>query len=60
MYPYLQHFGLTHPPLDKKTPSLWDDGALAVLEQRFQWLLESPGIGPGQLAEISADRLDKI
>lgn len=42
---YLQHFGLTHPPLDKKTPSLWDDGALTNLKQRFDWLLESPGIG---------------
>jgi MSHA biogenesis protein MshM len=42
---YLQHFGLTHSPLDKKTPLLWDDGALTDLKQRFQWLLESPGIG---------------
>nr|VFJ70072.1 MAG: Type II secretory pathway, component ExeA (predicted ATPase) [Candidatus Kentron sp. DK] len=42
---YLQFFGLTHSPLDKKAPALWDDGALTVLKQRFQWLLESPGIG---------------
>nr|VFJ69746.1 MAG: hypothetical protein BECKDK2373C_GA0170839_12292 [Candidatus Kentron sp. DK] len=41
----LQHFGLKHPPFDKKAPELWDDGALTNLNQRFQWLLESPGIG---------------
>jgi MSHA biogenesis protein MshM len=42
---YQQHFGLTHPPLGKDTPALWDDGALEHLQQRFTWLLESPGIG---------------
>ncbi|NNJ84027.1 MAG: ATP-binding protein [Gammaproteobacteria bacterium] len=42
---YLQHFGLTHSPLDKKAPALWDDGTLTDLKQRFGWLLESPGIG---------------
>jgi type II secretory pathway predicted ATPase ExeA len=42
---YRQHFGLTHSPLGKQTPQLWDDGQLSVLQQRFAWLLESPGIG---------------
>ena len=41
----LQHFGLTHWPLGKNPPTLWDDGALAPLKQRFAWTLESPGIG---------------
>lgn len=41
----LQHFGLTHWPLGKNPPALWDDGALASLKQRFEWTLESPGIG---------------
>ena len=42
---YLQHFGLTHPPLGKELAEPWDDGALAHLAQRFDWLLKSPGIG---------------
>jgi MSHA biogenesis protein MshM len=42
---YLQHFGLRHPPLGKETAELWDDGALAQLTERFNWLLQSPGIG---------------
>jgi hypothetical protein len=42
---YRQHFGLKAAPLDKATCDLWDDGALAHLEERFQWLLQSPGIG---------------
>ena len=42
---YRQHFGLKYPPLGKETPELWDDGALAQLKERFQWLLESPGVG---------------
>jgi MSHA biogenesis protein MshM len=33
---YLQHFGLKHPPLGKEATELWDDGALALLQQRFQ------------------------
>ncbi len=43
---YLQHFGLTHAPLDKgnKAP-LWDDGQYRQLAERFKWLLDSPGIG---------------
>ena len=42
---YRQHFGLRHAPLDKDCTELWDDGALARLAERFQWLLTSPGIG---------------
>jgi type II secretory pathway predicted ATPase ExeA len=41
----LQHFGLRHPPLSKEATELWDDGALAQLAERFQWLLHSPGVG---------------
>ena len=41
----LQHFGLTHYPLGKTHTELWDDGFLARLNQRFTWLLESPGVG---------------
>ena len=42
---YLQHFGLTHAPLGKAIPELWDDGALAPLKERFRWLLDAPGVG---------------
>jgi type II secretory pathway predicted ATPase ExeA len=42
---YLQHFGLRHPPLGKDALDLWDDGALAQLSERFNWLLQSPGVG---------------
>ena len=42
---YLQHFGLRHAPLGKELTEPWDDGALAHLKQRFNWLLQSPGIG---------------
>ena len=42
---YRQHFGLTQPPLGNQTSELWDDGHLAPLRERFQWLLQSPGIG---------------
>ena len=42
---YLQHFGLRQPPLGKELTALWDDGALAQLNERFQWLLQSPGVG---------------
>jgi type II secretory pathway predicted ATPase ExeA len=41
----LQHFALTHYPLGKAHAELWDDGPLARLQERFQWLLESPGVG---------------
>jgi hypothetical protein len=39
---YLQHFGLRHAPLGKESTEPWDDGALAQLAQRFNWLLQSP------------------
>ncbi len=42
---YLQHFGLRHPPPGKNLTEPWDDGVLAQLGQRFNWLLHSPGIG---------------
>jgi MSHA biogenesis protein MshM len=42
---YRQHFGLKTAPLNKSTVELWDDGALTHLEERFLWLLQSPGIG---------------
>jgi type II secretory pathway predicted ATPase ExeA len=42
---YRQHFGLTHGPLGKHTQTLWDDGQLAPIRERFGWLLESPGLG---------------
>jgi len=42
---YLQHFGLKQAPLGNQIPELWDDGILATLQTRFQWLLESPGVG---------------
>ena len=42
---YLQHFGLTHAPLGKKSKTLWDNGQIEKLKTRFQWLLDSPGIG---------------
>lgn len=42
---YLQHFGLRHAPLGKEITEPWDDGALAHLKQRFDWLLSSPGLG---------------
>ena len=42
---YLQHFGMRHAPLGKDNAELWDDGALAHLKERFNWLLQSPGIG---------------
>jgi type II secretory pathway predicted ATPase ExeA len=42
---YRSHFGLRCAPLDKDATSLWDDGALAHLKERFEWLLSSPGVG---------------
>ncbi len=42
---YRQHFGLKHAPLGNQIPELWDDGILTILQTRFQWLLESPGVG---------------
>lgn len=42
---YRQHFGLRHSPLGKETVELWDDGALTQLAERFDWLLQAPGVG---------------
>ena len=42
---YQQHFGLKHAPLGNQTSELWDDGILVTLQTRFQWLLDSPGVG---------------
>ena len=42
---YQQHFGFSHSPLGKDQPNLWDDGVLAHLAERFDWLLQSPGVG---------------
>ncbi len=42
---YQQHFGLKHAPLGNQASELWDDGILATLQTRFQWLLDSPGVG---------------
>jgi type II secretory pathway predicted ATPase ExeA len=42
---YLHHFGLRHAPLGKELTEPWDDGVLAHLKQRFDWLLQTPGIG---------------
>ncbi len=42
---YKKHFGLTGSPLDKGALSLFDNGELSTLSTRFQWLLDSPGIG---------------
>ena len=42
---YRQHFGLRYSPLSKEHTELWDDGSLSPLADRFQWLLDSPGIG---------------
>lgn len=42
---YKQHFGLKHAPLGKGSAPLWDDGMLDLLQARFQWLLDSPGVG---------------
>ncbi len=42
---YKEHFGLLGCPLDKGILPLYDDGRISELEKRFQWLLDSPGIG---------------
>ncbi len=41
----LLHFGLKSIPLSKSTTQLWSTTALCELKIRFQWLLDSPGIG---------------
>jgi MSHA biogenesis protein MshM len=42
---FRHHFGLRHAPLGKDSTELWDDGALACLRERFQGLLNRPGVG---------------
>lgn len=42
---YLDHFGMRHALLGKDSPVLWDDGALSQVRERFEWLLDSPGVG---------------
>jgi type II secretory pathway predicted ATPase ExeA len=42
---YREHFGLRQALLGKDSLELWDDGAHALLRERFQWLLQSPGLG---------------
>jgi MSHA biogenesis protein MshM len=42
---YRQHFGLRHAPLGKELTTLWDDGVIAHLSERLQWMLQSPGVG---------------
>ena len=41
---YQQNFGLTHAPLLSSKADLFDNEQLAILKQRFQWLIENPGI----------------
>lgn len=42
---YRQHFGLSHHPLGKQGGELYDGGQLGILRERFDWLLQSPGVG---------------
>jgi len=42
---YRQHFGIKAHPFDKAATDLWEDHAINPLRERFQWLLESPGLG---------------
>lgn len=42
---YMSSFGITHAPLGKNMPMLWDNGQIAHLAQKFQWLLQTPGVG---------------
>jgi len=42
---YLQHFGLTHAPFGKECKELWQHQQLTDLQQQFNWLLQSPGLG---------------
>jgi type II secretory pathway predicted ATPase ExeA len=41
---YRQHFGLSSSPLGKNSSELWDDGQIALLKERFKWLLDYPGL----------------
>lgn len=40
-----QHFGLTHLPLGKDTPTFWQDAQMGGFKTHFLNLLQSPGIG---------------
>lgn len=42
---YTSSFGMTHAPLCKNSQVLWDHGQITQLNQKFQWLLQTPGIG---------------
>jgi type II secretory pathway predicted ATPase ExeA len=42
---YKSFFGLKDAPLGKKSLTLWDNGQVASLRQKFMWLLQSPGVG---------------
>ena len=42
---YREHFGLTQDPLGKQSRALFDTEPLRLLKQRFEWLLEHPGVG---------------
>jgi type II secretory pathway predicted ATPase ExeA len=42
---YTSSFGITHAPLGKNIPELWDNGQITQLSQKFHWLLQTPGIG---------------
>ncbi len=42
---YTSSFGITHAPLGKSSAPLWDNGQITQLSQKFQWLLQTPGIG---------------
>jgi len=42
---YRLHFGIKAHPFDKAATDLWEDHAINPLRERFQWLLESPGLG---------------
>ncbi len=42
---YLRHFGLKHAPLGKQCQTLFESPQLTELVTKFNWLLESPGIG---------------
>jgi len=42
---YLSHFGLTHAPLGKHAKQLWATDQLETFQNKFQWLLQTPGIG---------------
>ena len=45
MQQYQQHFGLTHIPLSKSSPVLWMNDNSNDFKERFESLLQSPGIG---------------